>query len=112
MVTKMLTVNTVHLTEKTLDVLAYEAAWEDAGAHKEKKFPFLKAYCMGHANIGGVTYLIDTNRAELKKALDENVDMPEDLHRLLREAFVEWCDTIRLNDNGPVYADLPKYNCE
>ena len=111
MVSKMLTINTAHLSEKTLEMLNYEAVFEDAGAHKEKKFPFLKTYCVGHPNIGGVTYLIDSNRAETNKALAER-ELPDDLRRVLREAFVNWCDTIRLHDNGPIYANLPKYNCD
>jgi hypothetical protein len=108
----MLTLNTVHLSEKTLDLLAYEATWEDAGAHKEKKFPLIKVYCVGHHNIGGVTYIIDTDRNKLKKTLEENNNLPEDLRMILIEAFDKWCDTIRLKDDGPTYANLPMYDCD
>jgi hypothetical protein len=112
MVTKMLTLNTAHLTQETLEVLTYEAAWEDAGAHKEKKFPLIKVYCVGHPNITGVTYIIDTDRIKLKKTLEENNNLPEDLRMVLIEAFGNWCDTIRLRDDGPVCNTMPKYNCE
>ena len=110
MISKMLTLNTVHLTQKTLESLTYEAAMEDAGAIKEKKFSFLKVHCVGHPNITGVTYIIDTDRDKLKDALEGDGNMPKDLRRVLREAFVEWCDTVRLNDDGPVYENIRKYN--
>jgi hypothetical protein len=105
----MLTLNTVHLSEWTLEDLEHEAVMEDMGAHKDKKFSFIRVYCVGHPNVSGVTYLIDIDRAELKNALEGDNDMPKGLRRVLREAFVEWCDTVRLNDNAPVHEDLPKH---
>lgn len=88
MVTKMLTLSTVHLSEKTLELLAHEAVLEDAGAHKEKKLPLLKVYCAGYPNVNGVTYIIDADRVKIKKIIDEN-NIPEDLLIVLCEAFVE-----------------------
>lgn len=112
MVTKMLTLNTAHLSSKTLDLLTYEAAWEDAGAHKEKEFPTLKVYCVGHPNITGTTYIIDADRKKIKDILYGEKIIPNDLYAILCEAFVEWCDTIRLRDDGPKHIDLPVYDCD
>jgi hypothetical protein len=109
MITKTLTVNTVHLSAETLEMLADEAVMNEAGSASNKSFPFMHVCIFGHPNVSGPKYLIDIDREKLKEILARNNDLPTDLRRLLLEAFVEWCDTIRLHDDAPVYAALAKY---
>lgn len=104
MFSKTINLSTLHLTEKTLELLSEEAMHEQAQFEAGKEMRFLTAF---YKNDEG--FIIIVNKDKFQNALQNDEEIPFDLVAVISFALVNDCTMICVADGEDVLACLPTY---